>query len=251
MLKSKFLASFGVALLAGILAWLYLNGRENDLLRRGHLVRVIAARRYLSAYSRIKAGDLEWREMPAEYVVKGYVLADTDAVDQLALVAFNADEPLTYNKISSGSASLSNSVPEGLRALSIPVDRVSGIAGLVRPGDFVDVLYLEGRGKPGAEVATLFQGVKVLAAGSMFSEHQEKEDPGGSVTLALSPQDAQLAMLAVSLGSLQLALRSIGDSRLLPTGALRAADLAGHLLRKPAPAEGVGAAVPDFIPQKR
>jgi pilus assembly protein CpaB len=250
VLKSKFLASLGVALLAGILAWLYLDYRENDLLRRGHLVRVIAARRYLSAYSRIKAGDLEWREMPAEYVVKGYVTSDADAVEQLALVAFNADEPLTYNKISSGSASLSNSVPEGMRALSLPVDKVSGIAGLIRPGDLVDVLYLDGQKKPDLSVAMLFQGVKVLAAGNIFSEHQEKDAAEGSVTLAFSPQDAQLAMLALNLGALQLALRSGGDSRLVPSGAQRPADLAGRLLRR-AGAPASGAVPSDFIPQKR
>jgi pilus assembly protein CpaB len=251
-LKSKFFMAAAFAAMAALLSWLYLDSRENELLRRGNMVKVVAAARPLSAYTRIRPRDLEWRAIPQEYVVKGYVTEAKDALDQLSLVAFNRDEPLTYNKISSGNASLSNSVPEGLRAFSIPVDRVSGIAGLVRPGDLVDLLYLEDPRKPGGGgVSTLFQGVKVLAAGDYFSEHQDKSDPAGSVTLALSPDDAQAAMFAASHGSLQLSLRSPGDTRTVPLTPLYASSLAARLSRRPAAAREPEPENQEFIPQKR
>ena len=252
LLKSKFFISGALALAAGLVAWLYLDMREDELLQRGKLVKVIAAKRYISAYSRIRESDIGWRQIPAEYVVKGYIQDSKDAVDQLSLVAFNAGEPLTYNKTSSGNASLSNSVPEGMRAISIPVDKVSGIAGLVKPGDLVDVLYMDDPKKPGAGVSMLFQGVKVLAAGDTFSEHQEKSDTGGSVTLALSPEDAQLAMLAFNQGALQLSLRSIGDSRLVSSGVVHASDISQRLIRRAKTESTVeSSADAKFIPKKR
>jgi pilus assembly protein CpaB len=251
LLKSKFFLSFAMALIAGLLAWLYLDQRENELLRRGKLVKVISAKRSISAYTRLRGRDLVWREIPAEYTVKGYILSEKDAVDQLALVPFNAGEPLTYNKISSGNASLSNSVPEGLRAISIPVNKVSGIAGMVRPGDLVDVLYLDDPKKANASVSLLFQGVKILAAGEHFSENQEKADTSGSVTLALSPEDTQLAMLAFSQGVLQLSLRAIGDSRIHPSKAIRLGAISERLGRFTAPKIDDDTIPMDFIPQKR
>lgn len=252
LLKSKFFISAALAAIAGLASWLYLDSREDELLQRGKLVKVVAARRYISAYTRIRESDIGWREIPSEYMVKGYITDERDAVDQLSLVAFNAGEPLTYNKTSSGNASLSNSIPEGMRAISIPVDKVSGIAGLVRPGDLVDVLYMEDPKKSAPGVSMLFQGVKVLAAGDSFSEHQEKSDSSGSVTLALYPEDAQLAMLAFNQGVLQLSLRSIGDSKTVSSGVVRSADISSRLLRK-AKTEAMprGNTPSDFIPQKR
>lgn len=253
LLKSRFFAACAFAGIAGLSAWLYLNQREDELLRRSKIVKVISAKHYLSAYSRIKAGDLEWRDIPAEYIVKGYVTQSADAIGQLSLVAFNADEPLTYNKISAGNASLANSIPEGMRAISIPVDKVSGIGGMIRPGDLVDVLYLEDPKKSGTSAAILFQAVKVLAAGDYFSEHQEKTDPNGTVTLALSPDDAQIAVLAFNHGILQLSLRSSGDGHLFPSKATRVEDIRARLSRHSdfAPADGPLAAPSEFIPKKR
>src|SRR5438309_121144 len=98
LLKSNFSVASAVALAAGILAWFYLHGREMELLRRGKMTRVVAAGRYLPAYSRIRPADLSWREIPSEYLVKGYVTRAQDAQEQLSLVAFNEGEPLTYNK---------------------------------------------------------------------------------------------------------------------------------------------------------
>lgn len=238
--------------MTGLLAWIYLDSRENEILLRGDRVRVLAAKRHISAFTRLRASDLQWREIPSEYVVKGYIQKDKDALGQVSLVAFNAGEPLTYNKLSTGDASLSNSIPEGKRAMTIPVNKVTGLEGMLRPGDLVDLLYLDEPGKPSAGVSILLQGVKILASGNNFAEHQEKNSGiSGSATLALSPQECELVMLAVNRGTVQLSLRSTSDTRVVPGGTLRQSDLNSHLNRPVNLKVESEDVLEEFVPKKR
>ncbi len=225
-LKRKALASLGLALAAAVLAWGYFHARERELLRRGELVEVLVAKRYIPAYARIEKDFLALKEIPREYVPRGAALDYQDIHQQLSLVPFNAGEPILFNKLSPGTQALASSIPEGRRAFTMPVDSFSGLAGLVRPGDLVDLLFMaEAKASPTASASTLFQGVKVLAAGELLSQEEGKAPTGGSVTLALTPLESQLALFALSRGLLHLSLRPPGDTRLLPSAPVTQADL--------------------------
>jgi pilus assembly protein CpaB len=119
-----------------------------------------------------------------------------------------------FNKLARSSQSLASAVPEGRRAYSLAVDPVSGVSGLVRPGDHVDVLLLTGDDGTKAMAATLFQGVQVLAVGGQYAVDEKGPAEGGNtVSLALTPHECEVALFAQSRGRLHLTLRPTGDDQ--------------------------------------
>lgn len=114
-------------------------------------------------------------------------------------------------------------MPPGKRALTIQVDMLSAVGGLITPGDFVDVIAslripeeLNAEKAKTKEVVTvLFQNLQVLAVGALFKpvggaelyENRQKSK-SVNVTLAVSPEEAGLLTFAEGNGKLQLSLRS-------------------------------------------
>lgn len=102
---------------------------------------------------------------------------------------------------------------KGMRAVTFAVDSNSGVAGFVTPESRVDVLGMVGSGAE-TKVAPILADVEVIAVGQQF-----QKDPGGtqaavpanSVTVAISPEDAQKLVKAVAASKLYLSLRSDGD----------------------------------------
>jgi pilus assembly protein CpaB len=235
-IKSKMLLSLGMALAAALLSWAYLLSQEKSLLRRGKMIDVIAANGYLPAYTHIQSGDLRQIQVPTEYAAKGAVTDESLVTGEMSLVPFSDGEILTYNKLAKNGQSLSNTVPEGKRAFTLPSDKVKGLNGLLRPGDLVDVLYLNSGDKGGsaASVSTLLQNIEVLAAGDLYADQGSKGESSGTVTLALNPEEAQLALLALAKGQLHLSLRSNNDNRLVSLGPVSPADLGSRVQRHPA-----------------
>jgi pilus assembly protein CpaB len=251
--KKRLLFAAALAALAFALALGWLSLEERRLLQRGETVKVLVAKRYLPAYARLEAKDLAWLSLPRAYAPIGAV-GDASAVLGLqTLVPFNAEEPLIFNKLALGEQSLAAAVPEGKRAVSLPVNAVSGVSGLLKPGDHVDVLLLHGQGAQ-ASAALLLQDVAVLAVGSQLTRGDAPAATGGTVTLALSPGDAALALASLSGGELHLTLRAAGDSRPAPVtkagfgDALRRTERAAPMALEPSPGSG---AVDDLIPRKR
>lgn len=227
--KTKLFASLALGLLSAAGAWIYLSQQEKNLLHRAEEQEVLVASRYIPAFTRLDETYLEFRKIPGEYLTKGTVRHAEDLKDMVSVAPFNSREPILFNKLAHSSQNLAAAVPEGKRALAVPVDPVSGIAGLIRPGDIVDVLWMtsrEVRGEPEL-AATLFQAVRVVAAGNQFSNGGNSAEKGQveapvTVALALSPRDCQLAVVAMSRGRLQLSLRPPDDQALVD---LKTADL--------------------------
>ncbi len=249
--KIRLYASLTSGLLGMLLAYAWISHQESELLDQGRMLQVLVARRYLAATSRIEEGDFKIKAWPAAYAPRGTVSDPKDVVGLLTLAPMNPGEPLLFNKLSRSLAPLSMAVPEGLRAFSVPVDSVTGLAGLLRPGDQVDLLFLPDAGKGDASVSTLFQSVKVLAVGSLTGETlASKGEQHDTVTVALSPQDAQTAMLALSQGVLHLSLRPIGDTRLVGLASSSRADLRPRQTRN-ADWQAPDQVLDSQIPQKR
>jgi pilus assembly protein CpaB len=249
-LRSKSFISLGLGLLAGAIAWTYLNHKEVQLLRRGKMIEVIAANSYLPAYTRLQPRHLLRKQLPAEYVTKGTVLESSEVLGQMTLVPFNSEETFTYNKLAKNGQSLANAVPEGRRAFTVGVDKARGVNGLLRPGDLVDVLFLSQQDKNpnNAMASTLLQNIQVLAAGDLYTDLADKNETGGTVTLALTPEESELTLLALSRGILHLSLRSNEDSRIVNLSAFKAGALLGaskHGFEPPA------ASVENFTIRKR
>lgn len=135
-----------------------------------------------------------------------------------ARVNITAGEPILPDKITLPGIkpTLSAAVSDNMRAVTIRVNDVLGVAGLVSPGDLVDVLVTvasNGRDRAETAVETLLQGVKVLAL-----DQDAAGTPGGrgdvrTVTLEVHPETVSQVALAANVGTLSLALRGRGDTQ--------------------------------------
>ena len=136
---------------------------------------------------------------------------------RLALVKLARNEPILATKITAPNqrATLSTQIDEGMRAVTIRVDEVRGVAGFVLPGDRVDIILT--RGEEGGSAGTayadiLLQNANVLAIDQSASERGDKPSVARAVTLELPVRDAQKVILAQGVGRLSLVLRQTGQA---------------------------------------
>lgn len=138
--------------------------------------------------------------------------------------AIELDEPVLAWKVTGPGqrATLSAALTEGLKAITIRVNDVLGVAGFVLPGDRVDVLLTRGQ-----FVDVLLQGLKVLAIDQVADDRRDQPAVVKAVTFEVSTREAQILTLAAQVGQLSLALRNIASSEVEKTKRVTMADLEG------------------------
>ncbi|MEO7636947.1 MAG: Flp pilus assembly protein CpaB [Sphingomicrobium sp.] len=135
---------------------------------------------------------------------------------RVALLPIGVNEPVLASKISGEgqNASIAALLPDGMRAASVRINDVSGVAGFVQPNDSVDVLItrqVEGQGQQITDV--LLQNVRIIAIGQDAKGADGKPNLARSATLEVEPLGAQKLALAQEVGSLSLVLRKPGDQQ--------------------------------------
>lgn len=143
---------------------------------------------------------------------------------RVVLLPIGPNEPILADKISGAgkNASLAFLLPDGMRATSVRINDVSGVAGFIQPNDSVDVLitrnFAGGNGLGGGQQITdvLLQDVKVLAIGHQTRGANGQPIPARNATLEVDPLGAQKLALAQEIGSLGLVLRKPGQEQDLP-----------------------------------
>lgn len=190
---------------------------------------VVVARSDIYAGTTIDASMItsipwEGRKFPDSFVsVKNKNLV----LGKVACVDIVAGTPVTIGCLATkdSPSSLFAKIPEGMRAITVKVDEVSGVAGFSRPGSRVDVLLASTKegpstGEGGAKI--ILQNVLVLAAGQSITQLEGKDKPKmfQTVTLLVSPEEAERLALASKMGTLLLALRRSGDNNIVMTSGL-------------------------------
>lgn len=203
--------------------------------------KVVVAARPLGMGVRVTADDVRLVAWPASNPVAG---GHTDAqgiIDRGLLSAVVENEPLTESKLApiEAGAGISPTIPAGMRAMSVKVNEVVGVAGFVVPGTRVDVLVTLGSGGSMDEsmTRTVASNVQVLTAGTRYDQEKAKDGepiPSTVVTLMVTPVDAERIALAQSQGQIMLALRNPLDVGESVTHGVRTASLFGESPR-PAP----------------
>lgn len=168
---------------------------------------------------------------PASNPIEGSLSSIDAAVGRGLIESVSANEPLTESKLASleAGAGLPPTIPAGMRAMSVKVNDVIGVAGFTVPGTRVDVLVTLGDQGGGMSRAIL-SNVQVLTAGTRMDQEQAKDGkpiPSTVVTLLLTPEDAEKIALAQSSGSLMLVLRNPLDVAPTETRGIRMAGLMG------------------------
>lgn len=174
---------------------------------------------------------------PENLVLKSFIRADAQhsVVGMVARAPFQKDEPFISSKVANASDPnfLAGALPKGMRVITIKTDEIEGLAGFVFPGDRVDILLTRnvekwittpneggnaGRPerKPDAVTETLLTNVTVLAVDQRSSSDNAVDKNGNlivphSVSLMVSPTDAQRLRLGATKGTLTLSLRSLQD----------------------------------------
>ena len=170
---------------------------------------------------------------PSHLVLEGFITADGEqkVEGMVSRAAFQQNEPILLTKLSNPADPnfLAGQLPKGMRVMTIQTNEIEGVAGFVFPGDFVDVMLTHTITKyvtpPGEDdlrqqsdtvTETMITNVKVLAvdqraSGSSATDEQGRLLVPRTVSLMVSPTDAQRLRLAQQKGTLTLALRSLAD----------------------------------------
>ncbi len=146
---------------------------------------------------------------------------------RLALSPFVRDEPIVASKVTApnASASMSTIIQTGMRAVTVPVDDVKGVAGFISPGDFVDIVLSRTDITAGPVSEVILQHVKVLAIDQTSNEHQEGPKFAKLVTVEVSQEQALKILLAVNVGKLSMILRQASEVAVAPQSRVTTSDL--------------------------
>lgn len=165
-------------------------------------------------------------------VPPGFIGSAGEAVGRGLTVPVEENEPILEAKLASKGAGggLPVIIQQGMRAMSVAVDQVVGVAGFVLPSTRVDVLLTLTDAQGSKEPATrvIMQNVRTLAAGQSIQQDKDgKPQTVPVVTLLVSPEQAETLALAANQGRIQLALRNSLDTLRIDTRGTRVSALMG------------------------
>ena len=167
-----------------------------------------------------KLSEIEWASdvtPRGSYAKIGDILkSDKEEDARFVVSSMEEGEAVLASKITEPGqrAKLSTALTPGMKAMSIRVNDVQGVAGFVLPGDRVDVMLTRASRRAGEQgyVDVLLQGVKVLAIDQIADDRKDQPSVVRTVTFEVNTEEAQKLALGASIGTLSLALRNIASS---------------------------------------
>jgi pilus assembly protein CpaB len=225
------LAALCSGALAALLAYLYLDQQRVWATEMTQPVQVVIAIEEIPARTVIEPGMVRETTLPAATLPANCAASLGEVMDRVTVAALAAKEPVRREAIAPQTASLGLAyvVPDGMRAVTVAVNQIIGVAGFLKAGDHVDVLAtfdidrLAGSNQLGV-TRTILQDVELLAIGpevrpsevnNPSDERAARPKPQTNATLSVSPSDAEKLTLAEAEGTLRLSLRRAGDDRQL------------------------------------
>ncbi|MDX1566243.1 MAG: Flp pilus assembly protein CpaB [Longimicrobiales bacterium] len=217
-------------LLAGYVALVYVSEEPTPLEAAAPSRTIVVAARELPAGTILRREDVQTVGWPGLAVPEGFATQAGEVVGRGLIVDVTENEPLIDAKLARKEAGggLSITIPEGMRAVSVEVDEVIGVAGFVLPGTRVDVLatVMPGADRTQTTTRTILQNVRALAADQRYQQDIAGEPQYVTVvTLLVTPDDAEALTLASTEGRIQLALRNTLDAEEVETRGRRITSL--------------------------
>lgn len=191
---------------------------------------VVVAGKPLRFGNELSSGTMREIPWPQNSIPAGAfaTIADlTKAGRRIVLSPIEANEPILGWKVTGPGqrATLSAMLRDGLKAVTIRVNDVEGVAGFVLPGDYVDVALTRQNEKTAATSDVILQSVRVLAIDQTADERTDKPAVAKAVTLEVDTVGAQKVSLAASIGTMSLILRKAGEANAEFTRRISATDL--------------------------
>ena len=168
------------------------------------------------------------------------------AVQKAAKEAAAAQQrPVTDAKKEKKFVSLALRTPAGKRAVTLKMDSLGAVGGLVNPGDYVDIIShlnvpardpkAKDKDKKDSVTAMIFQNIQILAINTNIDQpgvyDEQQKDTGLKVTVAVTPEEASLLAFAEKNGKLELALRSPNEKKPAMISAATWSTLAEYVLQ--------------------
>lgn len=256
--KWLLVAGLTLGLISAALAFVYLksagdDGGDGGSSSSGATTPVVVAAQDIGAGTKLTSDMLTVKSLSSSSILTGAFSETADIVDQITVVPIIAGEQVISAKVVGGDAAvlgddppLSLVLPEGERAVAAPIDNVDAVSGLVRPGDYVDVILAikfdvvdESGDSIGSDslATTILQNVKVLsieqdvttttigdgeeAVGGNSPANESTQPGAGTATFLVAPVHAEVLGLAslcadTYTGRLLVSLRGFGDDGPVP-----------------------------------
>ncbi len=240
-----------VALVAAGLVYFYIKGVEKKAQEaQVKNVPVVLAKEAIPARTVIEAKMLDVKQLPEPAVTPDMIRDPKEIEGKVTTSAMIVGEIIQRPKIAAKGAGMGLSfiVPHGKRALTIKTDDVQGVAGLIKPGDFVDVLSTFDIPKQASDktnqsqtteslAVTVLQNAQVLALDQMMEARPPELDANKQatsapqlyalVTLAVLPKEAERVHLLFQKGPLRLTLRPLREFTKIPSNGTTLASIIG------------------------
>jgi len=244
MQRKQMIIVLGLALLfgagAGFVVLEYLRTPLESVAAETSQTRpVVVAARDLTAGTILQPLDVKVVAWPADLAPAAYPSDESAVIGRAVVAHVSADEPFLETKLAQRGqgGGLPVVIPDGMRAVSVKVDEVIGVAGFVLPGTRVDVLatFDVGSDREDAVTRVILQNVEAIAAGQTTQpDAQGKPQTVPVITLLVSPEEAEDLTLAATQGQIQLALRGTLDRESIRTDGSRVGGLVRGAQPEPA-----------------
>jgi pilus assembly protein CpaB len=203
---------------------------------------VVLAAKPMGVGVTVKSGDVKVVKVPTASFPKGAFSRPEAVIDRPVISNILMDEPILEGRLAARGSGLGLApiIPVGMRAVAVRVNDVAGVAGFVLPGMRVDVLVT---GRPpdakGTVTTTCLQNILVLSAGTTIqADARGQAIQAPTVTLLVSPDQAETLTLANSEGHIQLVLRNGSDQTIENPPGREIGELYGMLRSRPQQREG-------------
>jgi pilus assembly protein CpaB len=171
--------------------------------------------------------EVAWPEEAIPAGTFGSIAELTSGGKRIVLASIERNEPILRVKVTGPGqkATLSAVIQDGMRAITVRVNDVEGVAGFVLPGDHVDVLLTRQQERTTGMNDVVLQNARVLAVDQLADDASDRPTVVKAVTLEVDTVGAQKIALASSLGNLSLMLRRAGELHVDATRRVTTSDL--------------------------
>jgi pilus assembly protein CpaB len=219
MNRNRMLIGLGVALVVAFLVsnFVYRKFQQASAVKPQPMSQIVVASKALPLGTRLDASMVRTIGWPANEPATGMCTRMQDCLNRALITPVSENEPIMQNKLApiAAGAGLAAVIPPGMRAMSVAVNDVVGVAGFVTPGTMVDILVTgaTAAGQGGNITRTILENVRVLAAGQKVQQDQEgKPQTVSVITLLVAPEDAVKLAMGSTQGKIQLAQRNTVDT---------------------------------------
>jgi pilus assembly protein CpaB len=239
-------AAIAIGLAAAVIAYSYLSRQIADIEARakGETVPVVVAKRDLNKGTRLTPETVAIRNVPRDFAHSVAVAPNQfESLNGQALAfPVKAGEMVIWGLVEGKKTpTFSARVGSGRRAMTVPVDEINSISGMLEPGDMIDLIVtMDRKGKK--LTLPLMQSVQVMATGQRSADDPKSGEKRSysTVTLDTTPEQAQNIIIARDAGKLTALLRNPNDKQPLPINQAELAALLGS---------AENALEPDKVPQ--